>query len=176
MHLLTILIVLTIAGLVRSSLPLSQGTWTERWHQSLFLLLFPALLILTTAIAILYMGCHGAMLGVQVGSFGCGVSAIVIIFALGSFCQRAYLGLTSIKQLDNYQCTHLDGITAKVIDTDRLYSAQIGFWQPKLVVSQGLLDTLDKDRLKAVFAHERAHLYYRDTFYFFWLGWIRSST
>ncbi len=33
---------------------------------------------------------------------------------------------------------------------------------------------LDRDHLTAVLAHESAHSEYRDTFWFFWLGWARS--
>ena len=39
-----------------------------------------------------------------------------------------------------------------------------------------MLDALDRPHLDAVLAHEQAHVYYRDTFWFFWLGWIRSFT
>jgi hypothetical protein len=39
-----------------------------------------------------------------------------------------------------------------------------------------ILDTLTPDHLEAVLTHEQAHHYYRDTFCFFWLGWIRQVT
>lgn len=176
MHLFTILIVLIIAWSMRSGSPLSQGTWSERWRKALFLLLFPALLILSTAIAILYMGCHGAMLGIEAGSFGCAVSATIIIFALGCLCRLAYEGSRSIDRLVSYERRSFDDTSARIIDTQMLYSAQIGFWQSELVVSSGLLATLDWEHLQAVLAHEQAHVYYRDTFWFFWLGWMRSFT
>ena len=41
-------------------------------------------------------------------------------------------------------------------------------------MSQGLIAALDSEHLSAVIAHEQAHVQYRDTFWFFWLGWIRS--
>lgn len=176
MHLFTILIVFIIAWVMRSGSVLSQGTWQDRWRKALFLLLFPAMLILSTASAILYMGCHGAMLGVQAGSFGCAVSASIIILALGCLCRLAYQGSRSINQLVNYEQHSLEDTSARIIDTKLLYSAQIGFWQSELVVSSGLLATLDREHLQAVLAHEQAHVYYRDTFWFFWLGWIRSFT
>jgi Zn-dependent protease with chaperone function len=43
-------------------------------------------------------------------------------------------------------------------------------------MSQGLLDTLTPDHLQAVFAHEQAHCHYRDTFWFFGLGWLKRIT
>jgi len=55
-----------------------------------------------------------------------------------------------------------------------LFAAQVGFWEPQLVVSRGLLTRLDPEHLRAVVIHEQAHRHYRDTFVFFWLGWIRT--
>ncbi|MGB7416004.1 MAG: M56 family metallopeptidase, partial [Thermosynechococcaceae cyanobacterium] len=45
-----------------------------------------------------------------------------------------------------------------------------------LVVSQGLLDVLTPEQATAVLVHEQAHRHYRDTFWFFWLGWIYQWT
>jgi Zn-dependent protease with chaperone function len=38
------------------------------------------------------------------------------------------------------------------------------------------LQTLKPEHLEAVLTHEQAHHYYRDTFWFFWLGWLRRIT
>ena len=70
----------------------------------------------------------------------------------------------------------MEGRTARILERPVLFCAQIGFWQPELVVSEGLLQTLTPEGLDAVFAHEQAHYYYRDTFWFFWLGWLRRLT
>ena len=175
MHLFAVLIIIVLAWIVRRS-SIGTGTWAKRWHQALFVLVFPALLLLTTAIAVLYMGCHGAMLGIQAGSWGCAVSACIIIFALGCLGKLAYQGNQAIDRLTIYEQQSVEGNTARIIELDLPYSAQIGFWRSELVVSRGLLATLDKEHLKAVLAHEQAHVYYRDTFWFFWLGWLRSFT
>ena len=174
MHLLAVFIVIGLAWMIRSQSHLGEGTWDERWHRALFLLVFPPLLILSTATAIIYMGCHGAMFGMKAGSWGCAISASIILLALGCLAQLSYQGNQSIRQLANYQKNNIDGIPAKIIDTQLFYSAQVGFWQSELVISQGLLNTFDAPHLKAVLAHEQAHVYYRDTFWFFWLGWMRS--
>jgi len=63
--------------------------------------------------------------------------------------------------------------TARLLENSTLFIAQIGFWQPELVISQGLLHKLQPEHLEAVLTHEEAHHYYRDTFWFFWLGWVR---
>ncbi len=66
--------------------------------------------------------------------------------------------------------------TARLLENPTLFIAQIGFWQPELLVSQGLLHKLQPEHLDAVLRHEQAHHYYRDTFWFFWLGWIRCCS
>jgi len=176
MHSLAFFVVIGLTWVIRSQLNLDQGTWSERWHKALFLLMFPALLILSTAISILYMGCHGAMLGMKTSSWGCAISLSIIMLALGCLIKLAYQSWQSIEQFVDYKQNFIDGTPAKIIDTQLFYSAQVGFWRSELILSQGLLDTFDQPHLQAVLAHEKAHLYYRDTFWFFWLGWIRSFT
>ena len=173
MHLLTILIVIVVAWLIRLQ-PLSgDRTWLERWYKALFLLLFPCLLILVTAICVLYMGCHGAMLGVKAGSLGCALAGSLILYAISCLIKLTYQSHCSIANLAIYPRQLIGDETVRLIEAELPYSAQIGFWHPQLVISDGLLDSLDKEHLNAVLAHERAHLYYRDTFWFFWLGWMR---
>jgi Zn-dependent protease with chaperone function len=176
MHLLTILIIVTIAWTIRHGEISRLLPWSKRWQTTLFLFLFPSLLLVITALAILYMGCHGLMLGVQAGSLGCAVAASLLLFAFGWLIKLAYQGYCSIQKLTSYQEILIGEKQAKIIDTDLPYCAQIGFWNSQLVVSRGLLNTLDIEHLSAVLAHEQAHVYYRDTFWFFWLGWIRSFT
>jgi Zn-dependent protease with chaperone function len=176
MHLLTILIVITIAWIIRHGEISKSLSWSKRWQTTLFLFLFPALLLVITALTILYMGCHGLMLGVEAGSLGCAVAASLLLFAWGFLIKLAYQGYCSIQKLSTYQQILIGEKPAKIIDTELPYSAQIGFWNSQLVVSRGLLAILDTEHLSAVLAHEQAHVDYRDTFWFFWLGWIRSFT
>jgi Zn-dependent protease with chaperone function len=68
------------------------------------------------------------------------------------------------------------GAIGYVLDTPQLFAAQVGFWQSHLVVSQGLLDRLTSEQLNAVLTHEQSHVHYRDTFWFFWMGWLRHFT
>lgn len=174
MHLWAILAVVVLAWCLRcQSISSAQG-WSERWYRALFLFLFPSLLLLITASTVLYMGCHGAMLGVKAGSVGCIVSGSLIIYACGCLFSLAYQGDRSLRQLRIYPQQTWGGVKARILETDLPYSAQVGFWDSQLIISRGLIAALDQPHLEAVIAHEKAHLHYRDTFWFFWLGWIRS--
>ena len=173
MHLWAILIV-TLAAVVLRSQNYSARGWVERWQRTLFLFCFPPLLLLITAMTVLYMGCHGAMLGVKAGSIGCIISGSLLLWIGGCAVWLAYKSDRSLRRLRTYQLKAVGGVNARIIDLDLPYSAQIGFWHSELTISRGLLTTLDSEHLAAVIAHEQAHVYYRDTFWFFWLGWIRS--
>jgi Zn-dependent protease with chaperone function len=177
MHLLAILSVGILALIIRAqSTPVTPnpGEWSQRWYRILFLFCFPGLLLLTTAITVLYMGCHGEMLGVKAGSVGCFIAGGLILFASGCLLKLAIQGDRSINQLRHYPTQTIGQTTARILDLELPYSAQIGFWHSELVVSSGLLTALDEEHLTAVIAHEQAHVKYRDTFWFFWLGWLRT--
>lgn len=176
MHLIVILLVLGIVWQLRHWEISAAQTWSERWKQCLFLFLFSPLLLLTTAIAIICMGFHGAMLGVKSGWLGYSIALGFIIFAGCLLLNLAYQGDRSLQQLKQYPQQNIFSHTARILELDFPYSAQIGFWHSELVISRGLLTTLDAEHLEAVLAHEQAHAYYRDTFWFFWLGWLRNLT
>jgi len=171
-HLLTILTVIALAIVIRQSRFQTEG-WSRRWYRALFLFCFPGLLLLTTAVAVLYMGCHGEMLGIEAGFYGCIISGALLLYAWGCLFKLAYQSDRTLAKLSNYPQAEIGTTTAKIIELDLPYSAQIGFWRSQLVVSRGLLQTLDQEHLSAVIAHEQAHADYRDTFWFFWLGWLR---
>ncbi|MBE9228275.1 M56 family metallopeptidase [Phormidium sp. LEGE 05292] len=174
MHLIMILLVLVFAWLLRTiDLPKS-GNWTTRTYQTLLLFLFPPLILLTTAFALLCMGASGQMIGLQTSWFGYLLALSFLGFSGVKFWQLVGEGLHTVSQIRSYPVQKLKGKNCRVFDTEIPYSALIGFWQPELIVSQGLLDSLAPDQLDAVIAHEEAHYYYRDTFWFFWLGWLRS--
>jgi hypothetical protein len=74
-------------------------------------------------------------------------------------------GWRSVRQTRTYPQIELDG-TVRFLDANVLFSAQVGFWEPELVVSRGLLEMLDTEHLDAVIAHEQGHYYYRIPFGF----------
>jgi Zn-dependent protease with chaperone function len=170
------LLAVAIAWFVRLYGSGSQGTWSHRWQTTLGLFLFSPLLLLITAIAVLSMGSQGHMLGLSVGWIGyllalsfLGTGAVLLVWLGGQ-------GWRSIQHLQSYPLVNRAGTAGRLLDTSIPYAAQIGFWQPTLVMSEGLLTTLQPDQLEAVLVHEQAHRYYRDTFWFFWLGWLRQLT
>ncbi len=176
MHLVMILAALTSAWLLRCSWSEPTGNWRQRWQRSLFFFVCPPLLLLMTALAVLCMGPQGQMIGLHSDWFSYCLVLGCVGFAVGFCLKLAAEGWQSVQQIRTYPQIELEGRLARLLDNPILFSAQIGFWQPELVVSQGLLQTLKPEHLEAVLTHEQAHYYYRDTFWFFWLGWLRRIT
>ncbi len=176
MHLFMILVSLELAWLLRLSWSGPTGSWADRSSRALSLFLFPPLLLMMTGLAVLCMGPQGRMIGVSAGWFSY-LLAISFLGLAGIKCiQLGWQGWRSLRQIRNYPPLSLGDRPGRVLDIPILFAALVGFWQPELVVSQGLLNTLTPEHLDAVVAHEQAHYYYRDTFWFFWLGWVRSCT
>jgi Zn-dependent protease with chaperone function len=172
MHLIIIFLALGLAYNLRNVDFFVPSNWLLRWQRSLLLFISPPLLLITTAIAVICMGPQGEMLGLSTGwvsyllAWGfCGWTAIVGL-VLG------YQGWQSVQKVNDYPQINIKGKSVRLLDNPILFSAQIGFWSPNLVVSQGILEKLNSDQLYAVLNHEQAHYYYRDTFWFFWLGWL----
>lgn len=174
MHLVMILIALVLAWGMRLLAPCINGV--NRWQRSLFLFLLPPLLILMTAIAVVCMGYRGEMLGLQASWFSYGLAVGFLLIGIILLLQLAYQGFLSLQQIKNYPQSVIFGERARIIHTDFPYSAKVGFCQPELVISQGLINTLSPEHLQAVLAHEKAHEDYYDTFWFFWLSWFKSMT
>jgi Zn-dependent protease with chaperone function len=136
----------------------------------------PPLILLTTALAIVAMGNQGEMWGMALGRGSYLLAAAFLGISLLSLLRRfAQLGFT-LRRLQSYGSLTLGTQTGRLLPLAFPYSAQMGFWHPQLVVSQGLIDLLTPEHLQAVLAHEEAHAQYRDTFWFFWLGWLRQLT
>lgn len=176
MHLMMILIAVTVAWWLRTSGNATQGSWNLRWRRSLFLFLFPPLLIFMTANAVVCMGTQGKMGGMYTDSF----SYVLALICLGLFAilclKQSFQGWQSVKSARQCPQVNLAGKQIRLLETGALFAGQMGFWQPELVISQGLLTTLSPAHLESVLAHEQGHYHYRDTFWFFWLGWVRSCT
>jgi Zn-dependent protease with chaperone function len=176
MHFMMLILGLGFAWLVRC-LPLPCTTnLSLRWQHTLVLFLFSPLLLLMTAIAILWMGPTGQMMGHWEGSFSYYLAFGFLVWAIASGGKLAWEGWQTLQHIRQNPVIQIQGTITRLLDTSTLYSAQVGFWQPELVVSQGLLDQLDAEHLAAVLVHEQAHAQYHDTFWFFWLGWLRRLT
>jgi len=176
MHLFMIITAVAIAYRLRSSGNIPQGNWHLRWQKTLFLFLFPPLLIFMTVTAVVCMGTQGKMGGMYTNPF----SYILALISLGFFnilgLKLVLGGWKAIKSARECPQVNLNGKQVRILQTKALFAGQIGFWQPELVVSEGLLETLSPIHLESVLAHEQGHYQYRDTFWFFWLGWMRECT
>ncbi|WP_413173879.1 M56 family metallopeptidase [Anabaena azotica] len=176
MHLLMILTAVTVAYSLRYFANIPQGNWNLRWERSLFFFLFPPLLIFMTATAVVCMGTQGKMGGMYTDSSSYLLALIFLLFFNILGIKLAFQGWKSIKSARQCPQINLAGKQVRLLQTGALFAGQMGFWQPELVVSQGLLATLSPAHLESVLAHEQGHFQYRDTFWFFWLGWMRSCT
>jgi Zn-dependent protease with chaperone function len=175
MHLVIISTALAAAFWIRQVTNI-QGSWNRRWRQALFFFLFPPLLVFSTALALLCMGTQGRMGIWQTGCISyllafCSLFAFVIMLL-----KLAYQGFLSIQSTRKYPLILLENQPVRLLNTQAMFAGQIGFWHPQLVISEGLLQNLSPAHLETVLAHEQGHYYYRDTFWFFWLGWIRECT
>jgi Peptidase family M48 len=178
MHLMMLLGILGVACAVRCCWRESSGddSWQDRWQHTLQIFLLPPLLLIVSTIAIIWMGPHGQMVWGVAGWISYVLAIGCCGLAIGCLLKLAWDGGRIIQQVRSYPIVDLNGTKIRLGDLSAPYSAQIGFWQPELFITQGLLDTLAPAHLEAVLTHERGHYYYRDTFHFFWLGWMRQVT
>lgn len=163
-----------IAG--KSGLTESHSNWSRRWSVALGAFLLPPLLIFAMAIAILTMGIHGSMLGHGVGHLGYGLALVTLLWFAGVLTWQSFHSLRSHLRIRRLPRTQVQAFIAHRLDSPLPFAARVGFWRPVLVVSQGLQNLLNESEVAAVLHHEQAHLIYRDTFWFFGLGWLRTAT
>jgi Zn-dependent protease with chaperone function len=152
--------------------------WSERWQLTLQRFLLPPLLLMMTAIATLWMGTEGTMLGVPVGWIGYSVAIASLAWAGISLVWRGIQAGRSLRHLRTCAQITVQGHSAyQIEDASEVtppFAAQVGLWTSHLVISPRLLTALSAEQISAVLHHEQAHAHYRDPFWFFWLGWIRS--
>jgi hypothetical protein len=179
MHAIVLLTILGMAWGIRytwvKATP-APSCLSQTWERTLAIFLLPPLLLLTSALAIVWMGPHGRMVWVGNDWVSYDLAIGLLGIAALCWCQLARSGWQLCRQIRTYPIVTLQGHRARLLDLPAPYSAQIGFWEPELTVTTGLLTTLTTEQLAAVLAHEQAHYYYRDTWWFFWLGWVRQLT
>jgi Zn-dependent protease with chaperone function len=177
MHLIVLFTICGLAwGLRYSWKEATQNTWSQRWESTLAIFLLPPLLLFTSAIAIIWMGPHGRMVWVGNDWVSYDLAIGFLGFAGLYLLKLAQSGWKMLQQVRTYPTTELNDHIVRILDLPIPYTAQIGFWEPELVITQLSIDTLETEHLEAVLAHEQAHYYYRDTWCFFWLGWVRQIT
>ncbi len=176
MHLTMLVLATVIAWALRCPALDPSASWNQRWHRALGQFLFPPLLLLMTAIAIIWMGSQNPLMAPSFGwisyglALGFGGMALLLGLKLGWEARQ------SIRQILTYPPLQIQGRAGYLLDSSLPFVAQVGLWRSRLVVSQGLLAMLSAPHLEAVLVHEQAHVIYRDTFWFFLLGWLRRLT
>lgn len=182
MHAIMLLLALGIAGLLRwgsrwrRTIQSDSLTWNDRWIQTLSTFLLPVLLMITTLVAIVWMGPQGHMLGQPVGWISYGMAGGAISWAMLTGGIQLWQSWRTVQPIHTYPIKTIADQQVRVLNSPYLFAAQIGVWQPELVISAGLLERLDPDHIEAVLLHEQAHRYFRDSFWFFGLAWIRRFT
>jgi Zn-dependent protease with chaperone function len=174
MHLMILILAVGITWLLRALVPVLIPKAEFSWQKSLFFFVFPPILLLMTALAVFSMGYQGMMFGLKASWLSYSLAIAFLLWSLGLGLYRLGQATRSIQQIQHYPQGFTQNQPTRILDIPFPYSAQIGLWNPELVISQGLLDSLDEEHLQAVLAHENAHYYYRDTFWFFCLGWLRE--
>jgi Zn-dependent protease with chaperone function len=176
MHLSMILMSMAIAIFIRLCWFRSPDTWANRWQRTLRAFLLPPILLLTTSMTVFGMGHHGTMLRHSVGWLGCHIALGFLTLAGVLFVHLLGQQWRSLQPVRSLQSVAILGRTGRVLEIPHLFAAQVGIWKSELVLSRGLLESLSTEQIEAVLSHEEAHGYYRDTFFFFWLNWIRRFT
>lgn len=177
MHGSLLILALTSAILLRvlwRSQPTSS--WNQRWIGTMFTFALPPLLLITSAIALLCMGPHGMGISRFEGWATYGTGIIFLIVAATIAYIQATQATQEIKQLRQYPSINLPQTDARLLPIALPFIAQVGFWNPEIIVSQGILESLTPEQLDAVLAHEQAHATYHDTFWFFSFGCLRRLT
>ncbi len=152
------------------------GSWNQRWIATMFTFLLPPVLLITSAIALLWMGPHGMGISRWEG-WGTYGSAIGFLFAMMTIAiQQSCQAIQELNDLRKYPTRQFMETIARILPIDLPFIAQVGFWSPEIVLSEGILTALSEEQLQAVLAHEKAHAIYHDTFWFFGFGVVRRLT
>lgn len=182
MHLLMILSALGLAwscryfGFQWVESKVEQSSWAQRWQMTLLVFLWPPLLLLMTAIAVLWMGPQGKMVWGWEGWWSYILATGYIGIAILLNIKLIYDGWVGVQKIRTYPQRLIQSHWAYHLDHSLPYAAQVGFWHSDLVITTGLIHILSSGQLEAVLVHEQAHQQYRDTFWFFWWGWLRQLT
>jgi len=179
MHSIMIALAAIAALVLRWAWSPGRGNWQQRWQKALLFFLLPILLLAMTLIAIACMGPQGTMAGMPTVSYTYQLVCLALGVAIALSLHQIISTQKTLNHLHQYPpIMPPPGInqTLRLLPQPQVFCAQMGWWQPQMVVTQGLLDLLDTEHLNAVFAHEQAHYHYRDTFWFFTLGLLRRLT
>jgi Zn-dependent protease with chaperone function len=182
-HILMVLLAWMSAIGLRLRWQKQVGSWADRWQRALVAFLLPPLLLMSTALSLLWMGPMGQMVWGWQGwlTYGWAIAYLIVLvfLAIQLFTEAGRTAL-QIRQYPQRDLGILDCAgqpqQGRWIDSQLPFIAQVGLWQPQLIFSQGLLETLDRAHLAAVLRHEEAHRHYGDTLWFFYLGWLRRCS
>ncbi|NJL22359.1 MAG: M48 family metalloprotease [Leptolyngbyaceae cyanobacterium SM1_3_5] len=137
--------------------------------------MLPPLLFLLAIVAVLCMGTRGQMLGCLRAGWVVawhGARSLMPWWRGGWLAWQAADSIAQVRSIPivTISTGEIAQTPVRLVESESAIAAQIGFWQPELVISRGLIALLTPDQLAAVLTHEQAHQQYRDTFWF--SGWV----
>ena len=101
MHSVMIFLALAVAIGIRLIFSLcSYGL--SHWQRSLLAFMAPPLLLLMTAMAVIFMGYHGQMLGFQASRFSYLLAVFFLLFAVIRGLEITYQGCSSLQKIKSY--------------------------------------------------------------------------
>lgn len=124
-------------------------------------------------VSFIILRCLSILSGISVFLIWAGTGIIIIGF-LYSLIKNIWILLKTNKKIDKFLLRDY-GLSALLIDDGSLcFAFTAGLFYPKIYISRGLLDSLTKDELKAVFVHELHHKRKMDPLKFFISSIIRD--
>lgn len=150
-----------------------QKLWWQRWPVAMLSFALPPLLLLSSTLAVVWMGVGGRMGAGDWGLYSYGLAVLALAGAALLLGWLALQGYCSERMARRLPRQPVQDYAVRVAPDASLWAAQVGWWDPCIVLSQGVLDRLRPQHLQAVLLHEHAHYVLRDPLVFLLLGWLR---
>jgi Zn-dependent protease with chaperone function len=103
-------------------------------------------------------GGPAALLSVVVAALAVAVAVLVI----RSLLRQAGAARQYLRALPLGKPVSVEGVRCETVETDERAAFCAGYLRPRIYLSRGIIERLDRDELRAVVVHERHHLTRRD--------------
>ncbi|MEM9137110.1 MAG: M56 family metallopeptidase [Cyanobacteria bacterium P01_F01_bin.42] len=173
MHLLMILLSIGIAWLLRLSWGIFPRHPILNEAKGIVLMIAPSLFVLMTSVSIVWMGPDGMGLPMWEGWLSYGMAIAFLGYAIALGIRIWSTNRRFVQHVKTLPSREIQGYACRILETPSLYSALCGIGTAEIVISRGLLDSLDSEHVAAVLAHEQAHAHFNDVLHYAILAWLR---